>query len=299
MRSLSFFTTWHKRLFIASLALILSLPLGAAPSAEEYGTVLNLSGRQRMLTQKMTKEVCLIAANRNVADNLKSLKATRDLFDVTLAGLKDGDAEVGLPPTKSGRILRQIFKIETLWDPFRAAVDAILSEGKVSSEDLALIADSNLQLLKEMNRCVQLYEREAKRGGLESNPALAVAINLAGKQRMLTQKMTKEYMLIQLNYNMEENQYSLLDTVDLFDRTIHGLINGDDILELPPSPSEEITAQLNDVVAKWEKFKGSIAKGADEQFEATEEELAFIESANLPLLKSMNAAVKLYEKEAK
>lgn len=31
------------------------------PTAAEYGTVLNLSGKQRMLSQKMSKEVMLVA----------------------------------------------------------------------------------------------------------------------------------------------------------------------------------------------------------------------------------------------
>ena len=37
-------------------------PLCAAePSIAEYGTIINLAGRQRMLTQKMSKEALLVA----------------------------------------------------------------------------------------------------------------------------------------------------------------------------------------------------------------------------------------------
>ena len=66
------------------------------PTAAEYGTVLNLSGKQRMLTQKMSKEIMLIAMGVDVGGNLKNLAATSALFDKTLKGLRDGDQEAAL-----------------------------------------------------------------------------------------------------------------------------------------------------------------------------------------------------------
>jgi hypothetical protein len=57
--------------------------------------VLNISGRQRMLSQRMSKEVLLVAAgNLSVRD---SLQATSDEFNGTLGDLINGNAERGLP----------------------------------------------------------------------------------------------------------------------------------------------------------------------------------------------------------
>ena len=56
----------------------------ATPTAAEYGVVLNLSGKQRMLTQKMSKEAVLVALGVNKDGNLANLTATRDLFAKTL-----------------------------------------------------------------------------------------------------------------------------------------------------------------------------------------------------------------------
>ncbi len=60
----------------------------------------------------------------------------------------------------------------------------------------------------------------------------AVIVNLAGKQRMLTQKMTKEALAVSRGLEKEEN---LKKTADLFDRTLKGLISGDAELNLPPT----------------------------------------------------------------
>lgn len=37
-----------------------------------------------------------------------------------------------------------------------------------------------------MDACVKLYDEDASKAGLKSNPSLAVAINLSGKLKMLT-----------------------------------------------------------------------------------------------------------------
>jgi len=85
-----------------------TLVFAEGPSAAEYGVVLNLSGKQRMLSQKMSKEVMLINLDYKKDINLENLKKTVSLFDKTLKGLRDGDESLGLPPTTSRRILRQI-----------------------------------------------------------------------------------------------------------------------------------------------------------------------------------------------
>ncbi|MCK4442577.1 MAG: type IV pili methyl-accepting chemotaxis transducer N-terminal domain-containing protein, partial [Sulfurovaceae bacterium] len=51
---------------------------------QQSGTVINLAGKQRMLTQKMTKEALFIAKGIDVKENIENLKKTVSLFDKTL-----------------------------------------------------------------------------------------------------------------------------------------------------------------------------------------------------------------------
>ncbi len=270
----------------------------SAPTAAEYGTVLNLSGKQRMLTQKMSKEILLVALEVDSAANLDNLKKTAALFDKTLKGLKAGDADLKLPPTTNGRIVRQLDKTAAIWVDFNQVVQQVISSGKVTPENVAVVAEKNLPLLKSMNRCVKLYEKDASKSGLKSDPGLAVTINLAGKQRMLTQKMSKEFYLVAYGHAVEDNQLNLQETTTLFERTLKGLLDGDATLDLPGTKNEAIRVQLKVVEGLWGTFKPQILTGLKGKDAIGGAQLKEIASTNLPLLKQMNKAVGMYEKEA-
>ncbi|WP_019615734.1 type IV pili methyl-accepting chemotaxis transducer N-terminal domain-containing protein [Psychromonas ossibalaenae] len=269
------------------------------PTSAEYGVVLNLSGKQRMLTQKMSKEILLIALNENKAANLVNLKNTSTLFDKTLKGLRGGSSELRLPATSSSRILRQLDKIDEIWAGFYPIVKDILAADSANKEQVALIALNNLPLLKQMNKAVGLYEKDAKKGGLKAAPGLAATINLAGKQRMLTQKMSKEFLLVAYGYNVEDNKLSLLETYSLFENTLKGLKDGDHNLGLPGTKPQHIRDQLDVVNGLWINFKPIVASAADyKTAKISADKITELAETNLPLLKEMNKAVGMYEKES-
>ncbi len=285
-----------------SLLLLCTAPMALAtdgPTSAEYGVVLNLSGKQRMLTQKMSKEIMLVALGIDTEKNLASLAKTSELFDKTLKGLRNGSAELGLPPTRANRILRQLDKIDAIWAKFYPVVQTILKNKAVTKEQVAAIAKNNLLLLKEMNKAVGLYEKDAEKGGLKSAPGLAATLNLSGKQRMLTQKMSKEFLLVAYGHDVDDNKLSLLETYSLFERTLKGLRDGDTTLGLPATKQPHILAQLDVVEGLWGKFKPIVAYGADYKTTSIpKDKIEVLANTNLPLLKEMNKAVGMYAKEA-
>lgn len=265
-----------------------------ATTATEYAVIINLSGRQRMLTQKMSKEMLLIAAKINVNQNREGLKKTAKLFDSTLKGLRDGNKKMGLPPTKSKVILKQLAKVANHWSKFKSIVDSVAKGGSVP---VAKVAALNLPLLKNMNTAVRLYEKEAKKA---TGRSAGVVINLAGKQRMLTQKMSKEMLLVFLNNDSGKNTKNLKMSASLFGRTLKGLRNGDADLELPPTKNIKIIAQLDTVSSLWSNFKPLVDAVTDIDAKGVStEKIIKMSELNLPLLKEMNKAVKMYEQEEK
>lgn len=296
----------RKTLFLPALMLIslffffdLAPAFAADPTAAEYGVVLNLSGKQRMLTQKMSKEIVLIAMGHETAANVKNLQATASLFDKTLKGLRNGNAELKLVSTSNSRILRQLDKVDAIWAEFQPVVQTIIDQGSASADQVAVVAEKNLPLLKQMNKCVKLYEKDASKAGMSSDPGLAVTINLSGKQRMLTQKMSKEFFLIAYGHNPADNKLNLQETYTLFDRTLKGLLDGDASLDLPGTTDTTIRAQLTTVQGMWTKFQPSMAYGADPATSAiSADKVSLVAGGNVPLLKNMNKAVKMYEKKA-
>ncbi len=292
------------KLFLLMVAIVFSVSTvhvfaATGPTAAEYGIVLNLSGKQRMLTQKMSKEVMLIALDVDKEKNLQNLAATAALFDKTLKGLRDGDADLRLPQTVNDRIRKRLKKVEKIWSGFYPVVQSIVQNRAVTPSQVEMIATNNLPLLKQMNKCVKLYEKDAGHAGLKADPGLAVTINLSGKQRMLTQKMSKEFLLVALGHDSENNKLNLLETYTLFERTLKGLMDGDATLDLPGTKNEAIRRQLDVVNNIWISFKPMVAYGAEPGITTIpREKIEQLARGNLPLLKEMNKAVGMYEKEA-
>lgn len=285
--------------FLVAMLMLISIQTHAAPTAKEYGTVLNLAGKQRMLTQKMSKEILLIYLKIDTEQNMENLSKTAKLFDETLEGLLNGNSKLGLPLTFDPEIRKQIEKVKLLWAQFYPAVEKVMVTGFVNDSQLKRIARTNLPLLKQMNKAVGMYEADAKKNGLKNSSGLATEINLAGKQRMLSQKMTKEYLLIKAGFEVAKNQNNLTASYDLFDRTLTGLVKGDSQLKLAGNPPKHIKDQLGVVESLWSEFMPLMANAADQsKTDVADETCAIVVASNLPLLKEMNKAVKLFEVES-
>ena len=91
----------------------------------------------------------------------------------------------------------------------------------------------------------------------------SIVINLAGRQRMLSQKMTKEILLFSQGVFTNEN---VLNTIEVFHRTLQALIYGGkaplDLVRtkfttLPPPDTRTVISQLKAVESRWSSFSES------------------------------------------
>jgi len=253
--------------------------------SQQMAIQINLSGKQRMLTQKMSKESLLIVKGIDAEKNKENLKASMELFEKTLVGLKEGDESLELAKTTESEILEQLDKVSELWEGFKPNIESIIA-GETNAEVLTKIAEQNLPLLAEMNKAVGLYEIYSGADLADS----ARVINLSGKQRMLTQKMTKELLLIANDINPDENKQNLTNTTALFEKTLTGLAKDDEELGLEETTDADILKQLDIVKGKWDEYKPVV-----ESESITDETLTQAAEINLPLLAEMNKAVKMYE----
>ena len=117
-------------------------------------------------------------------------------------------------------------------------------------------------------------------------------INFAGRQRMLTQKMTKEALLTLAGHNQTSEMEK---TKALFEKTLTGLLEGDDSFGIPATTNQTIRDQLVKVKELWVVFQPLIKRI---QSEPSAEDLVLVASQSVTILKEMNAAVKLFEKES-
>jgi len=245
----------YKYLFIITLLLLQSL---FAMNSKELANAINLAGKQRMLTQKMSKESLLIFLGIDVDSNAKKLKQSSALFNKTLNGLLNGDKDLNLVPSNDKKVEAKLKEVQKLWTPFKSKINAIYSFKDLSDKNFEYIDKNNLPLLKIMNQAVTLYTQLGNQGG--SKLKMANDINLAGKQRMLTQMISKDLLLYQANINPKKALKSLNSAVALFDKTLNGLYNGDKELNLVGTKLPRIRAYLDKVKSNWLEVKPLISK---------------------------------------
>jgi hypothetical protein len=267
------------------LTLLLLLPISLfALTDKELAISIDLSGKQRMLTQKMTKESFLIKFSFEKEKNIEKLKSSSELFNKTLKGLIEGDETLGLVDFKDKKITNQLKKVEKLWIPFYESLKDVM-EGKATQKTYENLELNNIPLLQEINKTVTLYSEKKS-----SNFKLGHDVNLAGKQRMLTQKMAKDLLI--LNSGLKVNAYKKDFKVAnrLFTKTIKGLLVGDKSLNLKGAELPKIKKQLKLVETLWQTEQSNFTKAlSGKEIEKTVNNLDTI-------LVEMNKAVALYTK---
>ena len=250
---------------------------------------INRSGKQRMLTQRMTKLAILISLNIDKDKNKKTLMKFANLYNDTLTEFKAGETDFGFSKEAQDKINKQILVVEKLWKEFFSNVK-ILAEGKdKGNKALDYITSHNKPLLKESNSLVSLYEKSnTSQNYMEK--AMVKIVNLAGRQRMLTQKMTKEKLMCVKG--QKEYKKSLLKTIKLFDDSLDSLINGNLAEKIPKPSNPKIKNQLIKVKTLWNELRPLY-----ENWKPDAKTLATIIKKNPILLKEMNAMVTLAEQE--
>ena len=275
------------------ILLAISLAFGSvyAMSDRELADSINLAGKERMLTQKMSKEAMLIKLGIDVDKNAKELKETSALFDKILKGLEKGDKTLGLVPTKDEKIQHALKGIDKQWEEFYRNVKEVYSKSK-QEEAFEYIKNNNLTLLKNMNEVVSMYAKLGNKGGKPLK--MANDINLAGKQRMLTQMIAKDILMYQANLDAKEKLKSLTNAVKLFDKTLTGLYNGDKDLKLVGTKLPKIRKQLDVVKQNWQEAKLLIPKAIKNRNdkELTKKLITALDKTKV----EMNRAVTLYAK---
>lgn len=263
----------------------------AIAAGQNLSHLINVVAKQHMLTQMMSKESLLVALEVDKARNLHNLRSNQAFFDRVLHGLRYGDITLGVPGTRRPEILEKLDRVDELWPQFDSAVESSVSSGRVSAEQLDTIAAVNLALLNATDETVTAYQEAAARGGLFS--MIGMAVDRSGRQRTLTQKMSKEFLLVAYGHEVNKNKRQLRETIQQFDRTLKGLINGDIELLLLPAPTPEIRGQLRKVERLWDEFQPLLLT-AFETDRINPEVIAQVARDNMSLLQETNAVVDLY-----
>ncbi|MEY2633371.1 MAG: hypothetical protein RIR00_2025 [Pseudomonadota bacterium] len=136
----------------------------------EDAVAINLAGRQRMLSQRMSKSVFDLL-NEPRQDSLRELGDTTALFEKTLSAFEAGGITAGgsgspvtLPAVRSDAGRAALATARASWEAVRPALAELLAGGLDEDKRRAaagLIRQHNPILLKEMNLLTSALEAEA------------------------------------------------------------------------------------------------------------------------------------------
>jgi hypothetical protein len=226
--------------------------------SERGGPVrINLSAKLRMLSQRIAALSC-IQGTYGDALAATNLTAAIEEFDKIVKGLAAGDESIGiLGAEESAKALRGLQLIAEEAAPMMAAARNLLVAGGDSAADLAVIYEKEPMVLKIAQKLA------VEIGAIYSNPnsimtASAMAIDIAGGQRMLLQKMTKEACQISTGAGTAETPAMLEKTITTFDLTLTALIEGMPEAGVQPAPTPEIRGKLEAIRAEWQTVRAPL-----------------------------------------
>lgn len=168
-------------LFVLLILAIMLMTLQVTIQQKNDGLVINLAGRQRMLTQQMTKaalgyqhQMDTVSSKLAPAASIfaQEMKKARGLYEPTLHALIDGGAaplgeqQPILPACAHPAIRRQLAVVAEHWGNFAKAMDGLLAETSSPSERTQAadrLVQLNPMLVKSMNQAVEMFQAESER----------------------------------------------------------------------------------------------------------------------------------------
>ncbi len=208
--------------------------------SKSTGRILNLAGKQRMLTQKLTKETMFVVNGMDVGEDASK---TGQLFERTLEGLINGDSELGLPPAKTVEIKAQLEKVSELWSQFKGLISSVMS-GEIKASEASGLYSASLTILKEMNKAVKMMESDSMKAivRLKNTAVLFFIISLI-------------VAAASFYYVRKSIVQKLIHAVDLADR----LSEGDLEIKIEASGGDEVGRLLSSMKNMVEKLSSIVA----------------------------------------
>lgn len=227
-------------------------------------SAVNKAGRQRMLSQRMVSSYYQIAMSVSPEVAKENLTNSINLFESQLAVLK--------AYAKDKNLNESLTRVETIWLPLKAIVT-----GEVDTAHATRLYYLSEDLLYASHRVVQLIQDKA-------NYTIANVINIAGRQRMLSQKLTKLYLLRGLGFDL----LSIKDEIQLANRDFNEALT---MLSSFSDNSDLIDKELAEVNIQWEWFQQVLQQSSQEDFH-----LLLIDASET-ILTSMETITALYEQQ--
>lgn len=258
---------------------------------------INYSGKLRMLSQRIPSAACHLMRGIDVEGASQLLVAAPAEFEKILLALEVGDDDLTIlnPETQTATLVR-IHNLREAWEPMKAAAARVAS-GTGSEEDLEFILEHNMVVLGFAVTLVsRLVDQYSNPNAVRYDQLLLV--DISGRQRMLTQKMSKESCMLGTDLATSETLDHLQGTMRIFENSLFALRDGFAEVGIRPPPNSQIAEGLNLVVEDWSSVKpilDEVLNGADLSDQSSAVKFRRLNQT----MSDMNAVVGLYAAAAK
>lgn len=214
--------------------------------------VLDIAGHQRMLSERVVKSACLSVAEINFSANFDDLRQAFDEYKTAHYGILNGSEALGIRASTFEDVTSALSIVSDDLTAFAPYVEGMVNSGGISVVDLNNMNERGLTVLASMTKTTDTLARVYGESLDSLSVGETLTLNIAGRQRMLSQKMVKEMCLMHVNGTRSS---SVEGTVALFDASLNALVSGFPGAGIIAPPNQAVSDRLAEVVSIWANLK--------------------------------------------
>lgn len=212
---------------LASLALLLARCQAASIWWQE---TLIVAANQRILCQRLTKELVLVAQDINTETAKANLRATIQQFNTDLQALINGDSSRYILPASTDLVKKDLQKVTDSWADYEAlllkSIDTVRDPvtNAVNYTIITLALEYNKPIVKNSEEVVKLLVAESVVAGEDGSEA--VLVDICERQLMLVHELNKEVVLVAMGVKPDYYLQKVLSSMQLFIASHEGILRG-------------------------------------------------------------------------
>ncbi|NMG75727.1 type IV pili methyl-accepting chemotaxis transducer N-terminal domain-containing protein [Aromatoleum diolicum] len=213
-------------------AMCLAIAVHAAAPVLAPAASVNIAGEQRMLSQRLAKAYAQLGLNIVPGVAGMQVKESISRFEANLDLLRPGVASVAEAAPIYKRLVQE-------WSTLRAA--AVIP---VTRDSALAVSQRSQRVLDSAEQLTQALSAASGDVGRR--------VDLAGRQRMLSQRLVKAYMLQSWGVDSRENRHEMDAAAREFSE---GLV----ALAALPDNTAEMRVELEEIALQWEWLQTALA----------------------------------------
>ena len=260
--------------FIVVATIIMSIYMNAR--SKKDALIINIAGKQRMLTQKISKEIFYNI--HKYSTDFRIINSSMNTFENSLSDLINGNSAKGIYPPQNEKITEKLNLVKKMWLPFKTNILKLENNLERISPNLEVFTI-------KINKILTLSDNIVKE--MVKNKMQGKYIDLSGRQRMLSQRMglfLKRY----LRTSNKEDYTIYYNAKNLYNKTIISFLNDEKIKE-----NTEVYATCKTTYKYWNSFESYASDLITEQ-KNINILMQYIYNNNVKILNTMDEAVWLF-----